>query len=78
MTAAGVTTWYDFAVAILDEASATPAGSSWLTAALRGTTVARQARHPDYDRRVPDPGTPASLFRPIECQVSESLRHRTA
>jgi dTDP-4-dehydrorhamnose reductase len=36
MTAAGVTTWYDFALAILQEASAMPASSSWLTSALGG------------------------------------------
>jgi dTDP-4-dehydrorhamnose reductase len=36
MTAAGVTTWYDFAEAILQEAAATPASSSWLASALGG------------------------------------------
>ena len=36
MTAAGVTTWYDFALAILQEASAMPASGSWLTSALGG------------------------------------------
>jgi len=39
MTAAGVTTWYDFALAILEEASATPTGNSWLTSALGGLPV---------------------------------------
>ena len=36
MTAAGVTTWSDFAAAILQEASAAPASSPWLTSALGG------------------------------------------
>jgi dTDP-4-dehydrorhamnose reductase len=39
MTAAGITTWHDFAVAILDEASHVPANLSWLTAATGGRNL---------------------------------------
>jgi dTDP-4-dehydrorhamnose reductase len=39
MTAAGITTWYDFAVAILDEASHVPANLSWLATATGGQTL---------------------------------------
>jgi dTDP-4-dehydrorhamnose reductase len=39
MTAAGLTTWHDFAVAILDEASHVPANLSWLTAATGGRNL---------------------------------------
>jgi dTDP-4-dehydrorhamnose reductase len=39
MTAAGITTWHDFAVAILDEVSHVPANLSWLTAATGGRNL---------------------------------------
>jgi dTDP-4-dehydrorhamnose reductase len=39
MTAAGVTTWHDFAEAILDEASHLPPNLSWLSTATGGRTL---------------------------------------
>jgi dTDP-4-dehydrorhamnose reductase len=39
MTAAGFTTWYDFAEAILDEASHAPPNLPWLAAATGGRTL---------------------------------------
>lgn len=39
MTAAGETTWYDFANAILDQAARTPAESSWLSAVTKGRAL---------------------------------------
>jgi dTDP-4-dehydrorhamnose reductase len=55
MTAAGVTTWYDFAVAILEEASATPAGSSWLASALRGLPLRVKRVTPITTEEYPTP-----------------------
>jgi dTDP-4-dehydrorhamnose reductase len=58
MTAAGATTWYDFAVAILQEASAIPASSPWLTSASGGlplrakrVTAITTAEYPTPARR---------------------------
>jgi dTDP-4-dehydrorhamnose reductase len=55
MTAAGVTTWYDFAVAILEEASATPAGSSWLASALGGLPLRVKRVTPITTEEYPTP-----------------------
>jgi dTDP-4-dehydrorhamnose reductase len=55
MTAAGVTTWYDFAVAILKEVSATPAGSSWLTAARGGLPLRAKRVTPITTEEYPTP-----------------------
>ena len=39
MSAGGVTTWYDFAAAILDEASKSPPDLSWRSAATGGRAL---------------------------------------
>jgi dTDP-4-dehydrorhamnose reductase len=60
MTAAGVTTWHDFAQAILDEASHTTSNPSWLPAATGGRnliakriTAITTAEYPTPARRPP-------------------------
>jgi dTDP-4-dehydrorhamnose reductase len=55
MTAAGVTTWYDFAVAILEEASAAPTGSPWLTSALGGLPLRAKRVTPITSAEYPTP-----------------------
>jgi dTDP-4-dehydrorhamnose reductase len=55
MTAAGVTTWYDFAVAILEEASATPTSSSWLTSALAALPLRAKRVTPITTEEYPTP-----------------------
>jgi dTDP-4-dehydrorhamnose reductase len=55
MTAAGVTTWYDFAEAILQEASAGPVGSSWLTSALGGLPLRAKRVIPITTEEYPTP-----------------------
>jgi dTDP-4-dehydrorhamnose reductase len=55
MTAAGVTTWYDFAVAILEEASAAPTGSPWLTSALGGLRLRAKRVIPITTEEYPTP-----------------------
>jgi len=54
-TAAGVTTWCDFAVAILQEASTTPASSSWLTSALGGLPLRARRVTPITTEEYPTP-----------------------
>jgi dTDP-4-dehydrorhamnose reductase len=55
MTGAGVTTWYDFAEAILQEASAAPTGSSWLTSALGGLPLRARRVTPITTEEYPTP-----------------------
>jgi dTDP-4-dehydrorhamnose reductase len=55
MTAAGVTTWYGFAVAILQEASAIPASSPWLTSALGGLPLRTKCVTPITSAEYPTP-----------------------
>jgi dTDP-4-dehydrorhamnose reductase len=55
LTAAGVTTWYDFAVAILQEASAMPASSPWLTSALGGLPLRARRVTPITTEEYPTP-----------------------
>ena len=55
MTAAGVTTWYDFAEAILQEASATQASSSWLASALGGLPLRAKRVIPITTAEYPTP-----------------------
>lgn len=55
MTAAGVTSWHDFAVAILDEASHVPTNSPWLTAATGGRTLVAKRISPITTAQYPTP-----------------------
>jgi dTDP-4-dehydrorhamnose reductase len=55
MTAAGVTTWYDFAEAILDEASHAPPNLSWLAAATGGRTLMARRITPITTAQYPTP-----------------------
>jgi dTDP-4-dehydrorhamnose reductase len=55
LTAAGVTTWYDFAEAILQEASAAPARNSWLTFALEGLPLRAKRVIPITTAEYPTP-----------------------
>lgn len=55
ITAAGVTTWYDFAEAILQEASATQASSSWLASALGGLPLRARRVTPITSAEYPTP-----------------------
>jgi dTDP-4-dehydrorhamnose reductase len=55
MTAAGVTTWHEFALAILGEASAAPANASWLASALGGLPLRAQRVIPITTEEYPTP-----------------------
>jgi dTDP-4-dehydrorhamnose reductase len=55
MTAAGVTTWYDFAVAILNEALLAPREPSWLTSALGGLPLRTSRVIPITTEEYPTP-----------------------
>jgi dTDP-4-dehydrorhamnose reductase len=55
MTAAGVTTWYDFATAILDEASHAPRNLSWLEAATGGRNLIAKRISPITTAEYPTP-----------------------
>jgi dTDP-4-dehydrorhamnose reductase len=55
MTAAGVTTWHDFAEAILVEASHAPPNRSWLSAAMGGKTLIAKRISPITTAQYPTP-----------------------
>jgi dTDP-4-dehydrorhamnose reductase len=55
MTAAGVTTWYDFAEAILDEASHAPRNLSWLATATGGRALIAKRISPITTAEYPTP-----------------------
>jgi len=55
MSAAGVTTWYDFAQAILDEASHAPPNLPWLAAATGGRTLIAKRILPITTAEYPTP-----------------------
>jgi dTDP-4-dehydrorhamnose reductase len=55
MTAAGITTWHEFAVAILDEASHIPPSRSWVTSATGGRTLIAKRVRPITTAEYPTP-----------------------
>jgi dTDP-4-dehydrorhamnose reductase len=55
MSAAGATTWYDFAEAILDEASHALPSPSWLSAAMDGRTLIAKRIRPITTAEYPTP-----------------------
>jgi dTDP-4-dehydrorhamnose reductase len=55
MSAAGVTTWYDFAQAILDEASHAPPDLPWLASATGGRALMAKRLHPITTAEYPTP-----------------------
>jgi dTDP-4-dehydrorhamnose reductase len=55
MSAAGVTSWYDFAQAILGEASHAPPNLPWLAAATGGRALIAKRIHPITTAEYPTP-----------------------
>lgn len=55
MSAAGTTTWYEFATAILDECSRLPAQTPWLASATRGRPLIAKRVIPIVTRDYPTP-----------------------
>lgn len=72
MTAGGETTWYDFATAILAEASRTPRDIPWFAAATGGRSLVTRHIVPISAKEYP-----TSASRPVYSVLSNSLLTRT-
>ena len=62
MSASGITTWYDFATAILDEAMRAPAHLPWLEAATNGHPDHRSSHSSDRNERISHSSSASAIF----------------
>ena len=65
LTAAGETTWYDFACAVLDEAVHLSPAVDWFAEATRGRPLIPEEIIPITTAEYPNPGCASGLFCPF-------------
>jgi len=66
MTAAGQTTWYEFANAILEEARHAPQNLQWLASATKGRPLIARRVVPISTEEFRSPGTSSRLLGPLQ------------